>query len=88
MSSNLLDQLYSERDDLLTALKAAKGYMMNVMIDLETLSPYAGGIILSIGAVKFDPRDARANISTFHVGIDIQSSQDADMTISASTLMI
>ncbi len=59
----------------------------HVMIDLETLSTDAGGMILSIGAVKFDPRDTRANISTFHVGIDIQSSQDAGMSISAGTLM-
>ena len=52
MSSNLLDQLYSERDDLLTALKAAKGYMMNVMIDLETGTPKTTTLSTLKGGIK------------------------------------
>jgi exodeoxyribonuclease VIII len=45
---------------------------MHTMIDLETLGTGSNALILSLGAVKFDPLTAEV-IDKFHVGLDLDS---------------
>lgn len=59
--------------------------MNNVMIDLETLDTKATAVILSIGAVKFEPT-GYDNSDTFYQTIDIQSCIDCGLTVSADTV--
>lgn len=49
--------------------------MNHVMIDLETMGLRPGSMILSIGAIRFDPRadGIPAGCPTFHRGIDIST---------------
>ena len=58
------------------------------MIDLETLGTQPGSIILSIGAVIFDPTLPPDNCITdeFSCVIDLQSCIEANLTASASTI--
>lgn len=56
----------------------------DVMIDLETLDTAVTGVILSIGACKFDANEI-AN-DGFYRKISIESNLDEGRTISASTL--
>ena len=46
--------------------------MTHVMVDLETLATSSNALILSIGAVKFDPTGDEIS-EKFHVGIDLAS---------------
>ena len=59
---------------------------MNIMLDLETLSTANNALILSIGAVKFDPHGEGLD-EKFHVAIDPHSAQAAGLHISASTVL-
>jgi hypothetical protein len=63
--------------------------MMDVMIDLETLGSVPRCVILSIGAVVFDPRgsDVPDTSRTFHAHIDVRSSQRAGLMIDGATVM-
>lgn len=54
-----------------------------VMVDIETLGLEPGAAILSIGAVRFDTDGVGA---TFERNIDLESCQDAGLTIDAGTL--
>jgi hypothetical protein len=54
-----------------------------VMVDIETLGLDPGAAILSIGAVRFDTDGLGA---TFERNIDLESCQEAGLTIDASTL--
>ena len=54
------------------------------MLDLETLDTASTGIILSVGAVMFDETGLG---STFYSTVDVQSSVDAGLTMSGSTLL-
>lgn len=56
----------------------------HIMIDLETLDTAVTGVILSIGAVKFD-KDGISN-DGFYRSVTIQSNLDEHRTISPSTL--
>lgn len=60
--------------------------MKNVMIDLETLGTDTNSVILSIGAVKFDP-DTNELGEGFIQAVSIESNQAAGRTISADTLL-
>jgi hypothetical protein len=60
--------------------------MNNLMIDLETLDNVPGGVILSIGAVFFDPRSDELG-ATFHAVIDTYSCEGAGLTVSDDTLI-
>jgi len=53
------------------------------MVDIETLGTKPGSVILSIGAVKFD-KDGLGE--EFGVSVDLESCQDAGLTIDADTL--
>lgn len=54
-----------------------------VMVDIETLGLEPGAAILSIGAVRFDTDGLGA---TFERTIDLESCQEAGLTIDAGTL--
>ncbi len=53
--------------------------MKHCMIDIETLGLIPGGIVLSIGAVVFDPDKNQPNISEFYVNIDSKDSEAAGL---------
>lgn len=58
------------------------------MIDLETIGTDPGSIILSIGAVAFDPYKEEINlIKSFYSTIDIESSKKAGFDFDTSTLI-
>lgn len=54
-----------------------------IMVDIETLGLEPGCVILSIGAVEFDTGGLG---QTFYAGIDIETGQEAGLTIDANTL--
>lgn len=56
--------------------------MNNIMIDIETLGPSPNGLIVSIGAVKFDNEIT----SEFYANVSIQSGKWIDLEIGADTL--
>ncbi len=59
------------------------------MVDLETLGTSESAVILSIGAVKFDPmwREGASRIlDGFHVAVDPASAQQSGGTIDANTV--
>ena len=59
----------------------------NVMVDLETLGRRAGCVILSVGAVKFDPRTGFVDMdNTFYKSITIESAMRYGLTIDPDTL--
>lgn len=64
--------------------------MNHVMIDLETLGTQPGSVILSIGAVLFEPNPkAEGDLiigDEFYIVINKESSIDSAMTISKDTL--
>lgn len=57
--------------------------MRRIMVDIETLGLEPGCVILSIGAVEFDVNGYR---EPFYHNIDIESCQNAGLTIDAGTL--
>jgi exodeoxyribonuclease VIII len=58
------------------------------MVDLETLGTKPNSVILSIGAVTFDPENAKEDFSnTFYVSVDPESCQRYGLVIDASTVM-
>tara|TARA_R110000803_G_scaffold158426_1_gene222702 strand:+ start:698 stop:1216 length:519 start_codon:yes stop_codon:yes gene_type:complete len=62
--------------------------MSQVMIDLETLDTKPSSVVLSIGAVEFNPETGEVFKETgYEMFPDIQEQLDAGRTISASTLL-
>lgn len=64
----------------------------HVMIDIETLGTGSNAVLLSLGAVKFDPTgdiyaDGGKDLDTFYVAIDPQSCVAAKLQLSVSTIM-
>lgn len=59
--------------------------MNNVMLDLETLGTKPGCVILSVGAVMFDPRGNGWGDS-FYANVDKQSCLDAGLKTEQSTI--
>ena len=57
----------------------------HVMIDIETLDTLPTAVILSIGAVRFNPYDDHL-INEFSTGVDVASCQAAGLTIGADTV--
>jgi len=57
--------------------------MTEVMVDLETMGTDAGSAILSIGAVTFDREGVH---ETFYRNIDLESNEDAGLSVDMSTL--
>lgn len=58
----------------------------SAMIDIETLDTAPNSVILSIGAVKFNPFNDNEPTEHKHWQLDIQSQIDAGRSISESTL--
>jgi hypothetical protein len=69
--------------------------MLEVMLDLETMSTSSNSAIVSIGAVKFDPRGeigvlgdpANAEYQPFYCTVNLASCIDAGMHVSGATVM-
>lgn len=61
--------------------------MKHVMVDCETLGLRRSSVIVSIGAVVFDPYSQAPLGETFHEGIDIHSAVRHKMTMDASTVL-
>lgn len=60
----------------------------NLMVDIESLGKAPDGIILSIGACKFDPTEtAVAPADLFYVNISIESSMESGFSINPETLL-
>jgi exodeoxyribonuclease VIII len=60
----------------------------HVMIDLETWGTNNKAIIISLGAVKFDPMtDEDLTVDNFYCAIDPKSSQDYGLKVDANTIM-
>lgn len=60
--------------------------LSDIMLDIETLSTRADGIILSIGAVKFDPNGDTIDNEGFYASISVESNHLAGRHLSESTL--
>lgn len=61
--------------------------MNNVMVDIETLGNGPGCIILSIGAVKFDPKSDEIDPIYFYSTISPEDSQRQGLQFDASTVI-
>jgi len=61
--------------------------MKHLMIDLETLGTRADAVILSIGAVKFDPNSDRIDSDAFYASVSIDSNTEAGRHIDEDTLL-
>ena len=59
---------------------------MDVMFDLETLDTKPSAVILSLGAVKFDPRGIEIDSANLMLKFDIDSQSTLGRTISDSTI--
>ena len=62
--------------------------MRHVMIDIETLGTKPGSVILSIGAVKFDPMQLEGEVivDTFHQAITLASCTSVGLRMEAETV--
>lgn len=60
--------------------------MQHIMLDLETLGTAVDSVILSIGAVKFDPETESPLGEKFCLTLSIQSNLDAGRTVSGDTI--
>lgn len=58
----------------------------HVMVDIETLGVSPGCVILSIGAVRFDPVGPEPSTTGFYRFIDLNSSRDFGLQIETETL--
>ena len=59
--------------------------MQHIMLDLETMSSQSNGVIVSIGAVRFDLNTGKHK-ETFYQNIDIQSCLDIGLDVTGSTI--
>jgi len=62
--------------------------LLNVMLDLETMSTASNAAIVSIGAVKFSLNDDAPNpiVDTFYCTVDAKTCKAAGLEISAATV--
>ena len=60
--------------------------MSEVMVDLETLGNGSNAVIISIGAVAFDPASGQIS-SEFYMVVDPQSCVDVGLKMDVSTVM-
>ena len=65
-----------------------EGMILNdVMVDLETLGKRAGCVIVSIGAVKFDPKTGFVDVdNSFYKAITVESAMRYGLTVDPDTL--
>lgn len=70
-------------------VKAAKKptHATDVMVDLETLGTRADSVIMSIGAVRFDPYTDEIDDRAFYASISIESNLDAGRHVDEKTLI-
>jgi len=61
--------------------------MLNIMIDLETMSTAPNAAIVAIGAVAFDTDLFTLHPLEFYTTVSLQSSMDAGLHVSASTIL-
>ena len=61
--------------------------LKHVMLDLETLGTRADSVILSIGAVKFDPDSGKIDDKAFYASISVDSNTESGRHISEETLL-
>ena len=59
----------------------------HVMLDLETLGTTADAVILSVGAVRFDPDSDAIDDRGFYASVSIDSNLEAGRRISEDTLL-
>ena len=64
------------------------GMILNdVMVDLETLGKRAGCVIVSVGAVKFDPKTGFVDVdNSFYKAITVESAMRYGLTVDPDTL--
>jgi DNA polymerase III epsilon subunit-like protein len=60
---------------------------LHVMLDLETMGVGHDAAIISIGAVKFDPKDTHIVAERFYVPVDLHSCMKLGLKVSGSTIM-
>lgn len=60
--------------------------MRDIMVDLETLGTRPGAVILSIGAVTFDPQARVVGADRFHKIISVASSLTAGLRVETATV--
>jgi hypothetical protein len=58
----------------------------HVMVDLETMDSKCTAAITAIGAVAFDLSSGTLETNEFYVKVDLQSSMDAECTVSGDTI--
>jgi exodeoxyribonuclease VIII len=58
---------------------------VHIMVDLETMGVGNDAAIISIGAVKFDPRGSGV-LDAFYTRVDLSSSLAAGLTVTGSTI--
>lgn len=56
-----------------------------IMIDMETLSTSADGVIVSLGAVKFDLRTGEVDDAAFYAAVSLDSNLELGRRIDEST---
>ena len=69
--------------------------MLNVMVDIETMSTRSNAAVISIGAVKFNPEgtpgvlgdSADSEYHDFYTAVDLQSCIDLGMRVDGATVM-
>lgn len=61
--------------------------MNNVMLDIETIGNKPWSVIVSIGAVIFNPKTGDISDSTFHKKINIESCMNLGLKMDASTVL-
>lgn len=61
--------------------------MQHVMIDLETLGTTADAVIMSIGAVKFDPDSNAVDDAGFYASVSVESNLEKRRRIDEDTLI-
>lgn len=61
--------------------------MQHVMIDLETLGTTADAVIMSIGAVKFDPDSYDIDDAGFYASVSVESNLEKHRRIDEDTLI-
>lgn len=59
--------------------------MTNVMLDLETMGTRPGSVIVSVGAIEFDPKSARLG-RTFYQTCSIASAVDVGLAMDPETV--
>ena len=67
--------------------KKQVSHATDVMADLETLGTKADSVILSIGAVRFDPYTEEIDDAAFYASISIESNLDAGRVVNEGTLL-